>query len=222
MSSAQPIVSSVIGNVPQRPLPNALKIKIIVGSTRQNRFSERPAQWIFEEAKKLEGVDVELLDLHDYPMPFFDSPMPPSMAKGQYSNEVVKKWAEKINDGDAFIIVTPEYNHGYPAVLKNALDVISPEWNKKPVGFVSYGSALGARSVEQLRQVAVELQMASIKNAIHVPVDIFMAAMMGTGAAGPELFQPLREGPRGDRVQAFFDELLWWTRALKAARTQGA
>ena len=199
-----------------------IKIKIILGSTRQNRFSEKPAGWIFEEAKKLEGVEAELLDLRDYPMPFFDDPMSPSMAKGQYSNEIVKKWAEKINDGDAFIIVAPEYNHGYSAVLKNALDVIYPEWNKKPVGFVSYGSALGARSVEQLRQVAVELQMAPIRNAIHIPVDIFFAAMMGKGPTGPEMFQPIHEGMMGDRVKIFFDDLLWWARALKAARTKSA
>jgi len=199
---------------------NAIKIKVIMGSTRQNRFSEKPAQWIFEEAKKLEGVEAELLDLRDYPMPFFDSPMSPSMAKGQYANEVVKKWAAKINDGDAFIIVSPEYNHGYSAVLKNALDVIYPEWNRKPVGFVAYGSAFGARSVEQLRQVAVELQMAPIRNAIHIPVDIFFAAMMGKGPTGTEMFKPIHEGMMGDRVQMFFDDLLWWARALKVARTK--
>ena len=200
-----------------------LRIKIIVGSTRQNRFSEKPAQWIFEEAKELEGVEAELLDLRDYPMPFFDDPMPPSMAKGQYSNETVKKWAEKINDGDAFIIVSPEYNHGYSAVLKNALDVINPEWNRKPVGFVSYGSAVGARSVEQLRQVAVELQMAPIRNAIHIPVDIFMAAMMGKGTLDPnEMFAPIRKSPMGDPVEKFFNDLLWWAKALKDARTKSA
>ncbi len=195
-----------------------MKIKVIIGSTRQNRFSETPAQWIFEEAKKLDGVDAELLDLRDYPMPFFDDPMSPSMAKGQYSNETVKRWAEKIDEGDAFIIVSPEYNHGYTAVLKNAMDVIYPEWNRKPVGFVSYGSALGARAVEQLRQVAVELQMAPIRNAIYIPVDIFMAAIMGKGPTGPEMFQPLREGMMGDRVQMFLDDLVWWTKALKNAR----
>jgi len=195
-----------------------MKIKVIIGSTRQNRFSENPAQWIFEEVKKLDGVDAELLDLRDYPMPFFDDPMSPSMAKGQYSNETVKKWAEKIDQGDAFIIVSPEYNHGYSAVLKNALDVIYPEWNRKPVGFVSFGSAVGARAVEQLRQVAVELQMAPIRNAIHIPVDIFLAAIMGQGPTGPEMFQPLREGMMGDRVQMFFNDLVWWTKALKNAR----
>lgn len=191
-----------------------IKIKIIIGSTRQDRFSEKPAQWIFKETRKLEGVEPELLDLREYPMPFFDEAMPPSMAKGQYSNEVVKKWAEKINDGDAFIIVTPEYNHGYPAVLKNAMDVLYPEWNRKPVGFVSYGSAMGVRAVGQLRQVAVELQMAPIRNAIHIPVDIFFSAMMGKGPSGPEMFEPM-----GGPVERFFNDLLWWARALRAARS---
>lgn len=195
-----------------------IKIKVIIGSTREGRFSEKPAQWIFEEAKKWEGAAVELLDLRDYEMPFFDSPVPPSMAKGQYSNEVVQKWAEKINEGDAFIIVSPEYNHGYSAVLKNALDVIYPEWHRKPVGFVSYGSALGARSVEQLRQVAVELQMAPIRNAIHIPADIFMAAMMGKGPQGSEMFDSIRKSPMGDPVERFFNDLLWWAKALKVAR----
>lgn len=196
----------------------SIKIKVIVGSTRQNRFSEKPAQWIFEEIKKLDGIEAELLDLRDYPMPFFDDPMSPSMAGGKYSNETVKKWAEKISDGDGFIIVAPEYNHGYPAVLKNAMDVIYPEWNRKPVGFVSYGSALGARSVEQLRQVAVELQMAPIRHAVHIPVDIFFAGLMEKGPAGPEIFEPIRKGPMGDPVERFFSDLLWWARALKTAR----
>jgi NAD(P)H-dependent FMN reductase len=140
------------------------------------------------------------------------------MAKGQYENEVVQKWAAKIKEGDAFIIVTPEYNHGYPAVLKNAMDVIYPEWNRKPVGFVAYGSAMGARSVEQLRQVAVELQMTPIRNAIHIPVDIFFAAMMGKGMQGPEMFEPIRKGPLGDPVEIFFNDLLWWARVLKYGR----
>jgi NAD(P)H-dependent FMN reductase len=195
-----------------------LKIKIIVGSTRQGRFSEKPAQWIHEETKKLEGVDVELLDLRDYPMPFFESPMSPSMTKGQYENEVVKKWAAKIKEGDAFIIVTPEYNHGYPAVLKNAMDVIYPEWNRKPVGFVAYGSAMGARSVEQLRQVAVELQMAPIRNAIHIPPDIFSAARTSEEQQGFEIFEKMRKSSARDPVERFFDDLLWWARALKYGR----
>lgn len=199
-------------------LNHPIAIKVILGSTRPNRFSEKPGQWIHEEAKKLDGVEAELLDLRDFPMPFVDSPMPPSMAQGKYENEMVQKWAAKITEGDAFILVTPEYNHGYPAVLKNAMDVIYPEWNRKPIGFVSYGSALGARAVEQLRQVSIELQMAPIRQSIHVPIDIFFAAVRGKGLQGPEMFEPIRKGPTGDLVKRFFDDLLWWARALKTAR----
>ena len=189
-----------------------LNIKVIIGSTRQGRFSEKPAQWIFEEVKKLEGVEVELLDLRDYEMPFFDSPISPSMAKGQYSNETVKKWAEKINDGDAFIIVTPEYNHSTSGVLKNAIDWISPEWNKKPVAFMSYGSVGGARAVEQLRLIAVELQMAPIREAIHINGEQYFPVIMGGGDP-----QKLLAGYK-DKAKNMISQLLWWAKALKIAR----
>jgi len=135
-----------------------IKVKVILGSTREGRFGEQPANWIVEEAKRLNDVEVELLDLRSYPMPFYDEPKSPSTTKGIFPNEVIANWAKKIDEGDAFIIVTPEYNHGYPAVLKNALDYIYYEWNKKPVGFVSYGGVGGARVVEQLREVTIELQ----------------------------------------------------------------
>src|SRR5204863_325199 len=145
-----------------------------VGSTRKERFGERPAKWIFEEAKKRAeasdgAIDVELLDLRDYPLPFFDEPASPSSIKEPYTNPEVAKWTAKIADGDAFIVVTPEYNHGYPAVLKNAMDYVYKEWNKKVMGFVAYGSVGGSRSVEQLRAVAIELQMAPLPKAIHIP-----------------------------------------------------
>ncbi len=195
-----------------------LKIKIIIGSTRKNRFSEKPARYIFDELKKKEGVEAKLLDLRDFPMPFFDEPMSPAMAKENYSNEVVKRWAAKIKDGDAFIIVAPEYNHGYPGVLKNALDSIFPEWGNKPVGFMSFGNAGGARSIEQLRQVVIELQMHPIKSAIHIPVEVYMAVMNEKVPANPELFKPLREGMRGDRLEAFFNELIYLAQTLKAAK----
>jgi NAD(P)H-dependent FMN reductase len=109
---------------------NGLNIKVIIGSTRKSRFSEKPARYIFGELQKKNKIDVELLDLRDFPMPFFDSPISPMMSKGIYENRIIQKWGEKINEGDAFIIVSPEYNHGYPAVLKNAMDVIYPEWKK--------------------------------------------------------------------------------------------
>lgn len=185
-----------------------LSIKVIMGSTRQNRFSEKPAQWIFEEAKKREELEVELLDLRDYPMPFFNEAVSPSMSKESYSNEVVAKWKEKVKEADGYIIATPEYNHGYPAVLKNALDYVYHEWNNKPVSFVSWGGVAGARSVEQLRLVAIELQMAPIRNAVYIPN--FWTMLDESGKL------------KTDSLQKSADDLLtqltWWASALKTAR----
>lgn len=192
-----------------------IKIKIILGSTRKNRFSDKPGNWILEQAKKKEGAEVELLDLRDYPMPFYDEPISPAMIKdGAYQNEIVKKWAAKINEADAFIIVTPEYNHSTSGVLKNALDSIYTEWNNKPVSFVSYGGVGGARAVEQVRTVAIALQMAPIRSAVHIP-------------GGPwNLLDEkgnLKEGaffPFENSASAMLDQLIWWGRALKAARNK--
>ncbi len=198
------------------PGPSPIKVKVIAGSIRQGRFGDKPAYWIYEEAKKVKEMEAELLDLKDFPMPFFTDPVPPARNPGTYSNEVVKRWADRINDGDGFIIVTPEYNHGYPGSLKNALDSIFPEWNKKPVGFVGYGNTGGARSIEQLREVAVELQMTPIRNGIHIPVDVYRAVVNEKVPVNPELFKSLKEPV--DRVNLFFEELLWWAKALKTAR----
>jgi NAD(P)H-dependent FMN reductase len=197
---------------------SSLKLSVIIGSTRPNRFSEKPAQWIYEEAKKLEGVEVELLDLRDYPLPFYDEPMSPSMVKdGNYEKPEVRKWAEKIKASDGFIIVTPEYNHGYPAVLKNALDYVYYEWNNKAVGFVTYGSVGGARAVEQLRQVAVELQMASVRASVHIPGSIQFPIM-----AGEAEWKPLEDASLMKAAGGMLKQLVWWTRALKNAREQNA
>ena len=122
-------------------------ISVIVGSTRQGRFSEKPANWILQHLKKRSGIDAQLLDLRDFPMPFFDQPVPPAMpGRPSYENEVVKRWTAKIARSDGFIFVTPEYNYGPSAVLKNALDWVYPEWNRKAVAFVSYGAAAGRHS----------------------------------------------------------------------------
>ena len=108
-------------------------ISVIMGSTRQGRFSEKPAQWIFQQLKNRGSVDARLLDLRDCPMPFFDQPVPPGMpGRPAYENEVVKKWTAEIARSDGFIFVAPEYNYGPSAVLKNALDWVYPEWKLQP------------------------------------------------------------------------------------------
>jgi NAD(P)H-dependent FMN reductase len=188
-------------------------ISVIVGSTRQGRFSEKPAQWIFQRLKNRGGVDAQLLDLRDFPMPFFDQPMPPAMpGRPPYENEVVKKWTAEIARSDGFIFVTPEYNYGPSAVLKNALDWVYPEWNRKAAAFVSYGSAMGARGVQQLRLTAIELQLAPVRSSVHIPVATLWAHFQGgdVNAGLAELEAA---------AKTMIDDLLWWTEALKAART---
>ena len=188
-----------------------LRVKIILGSTRPNRFSEQAGKWILEEAGKIAGISAEVLDLRDYAMPFFNEPVSPSYKQEPYKNEAVARFTSKIAEGDAFIIVTPEYNRGTSGVLKNALDWVYPEWNNKPVGFVASGSVGGARAVEQLRLVAIELQMAPIRNAVHIHSHWMLLDDMGvlkTGALDP--YQKAVEG--------LLTQLAWWANALKAAR----
>src|SRR5712671_7447758 len=116
-----------------------MSISVVVGSTRQGRFSEKPAQWILQQLHNREGIEGRLFDLRDFPMPFFDQPTPPAMpGRPPYEHEVVKKWTAQIAASDGFVFVTPEYNHGTSAVLKNAIDWVYPEWNRKTAAFVSY------------------------------------------------------------------------------------
>ena len=190
----------------------SLHIKVIAGSTREGRFSDKAAAWIAEEIKKQKGVTVEALDLRDYDMPFFNEAVSPSFKQEPYKNEAVARFTKKIEEGDAFVMVTPEYNHGTSGVLKNALDWVYPEWNNKPVAFVSYGSVGGARAVEQLRLNAVELQMAPIRNAVHIPGEQYFPVLFGKMEA-KELF-----ALQSDKAEAMITQLLWWTRALKNAR----
>lgn len=190
-----------------------IKIQVIMGSTRQGRFVEQPAKWIFEKLQAQEGVEAELIDLRDWPLPFFDEPVSPGMMgvmKKDYVSELGKKWASKIGEADGYLIVTPEYNHGYPAVLKNAMDYVYNEWNNKPVAFLSYGGAAGGtRSVQQLRQVVVELQMLPIRNGVHIPM--YWTQLDEKGQIKPESFHG---------SDAMIEQLISWAKKLKSVRDE--
>ena len=186
---------------------STLNLKIVVGSTRANRFSEKPSQWIYELAKQRGDLAVELLDLRDYPLPYFEEAFPPGFAKDSYQQPYIVKWREKVIEADAFIICTPEYNHGYPAVLKNALDYVYMPWARKPVSFVSWGGAGGARGVEQLRLVCIELDMVPTRWAVHIPNPWFIQDISGVDT----------EQNRAS-ANAMLDHTIWWGKALKAAR----
>jgi NAD(P)H-dependent FMN reductase len=191
-------------------------ISVIVGSTREGRFSEKPAKWTLHHLKKRDVVDARLLDLRDFPMPFFDQPVTPATpGRPAFENEVVQRWTAAIAQSDGFVFVTPEYNYGPAAVLKNAIDWVYPGWHRKAACFVSYGSAGGARSVQQLRQTVIELQLAPIRSSVHIPVATLMAHYRGgdVDAGLAELEAP---------AEAMIDDLLWWTTALKTARASAS
>jgi NAD(P)H-dependent FMN reductase len=130
-------------------------ISVIVGSTRRRRFSEKPAHWILEELRRREAIEARVLDLRDFPLPFFDQPVPPAMpGRSPYDNDIVKKGTAVIAESDGFVFVTPEYNYGTSAVLKNAIDWVYPEWNRKAAAFVSHGGAMGVRAVSNFARQA--------------------------------------------------------------------
>ncbi len=187
-------------------------VSIIVGSTREGRFSEKVAQLVFDELKDRKDVEARLLDLREYPMPFFDQAVPPSIpGKAPYTHPVVQRWTAQIGEADAFIFVSPEYNHGIPGVLKNAIDWVNPEWRRKPATFVGYGGVSGARSVEHLRLIACEMQMAPLRFAMHIPMSTLLLHLQGKDAAAAL-------GESKQAAGAMIDDLLWWSDALKAAR----
>jgi NAD(P)H-dependent FMN reductase len=184
-----------------------LKILVIMGSTREGRFGETVASWFFGLASNRIDLDAELIDLRDFPLRFLAEPKTETDTR---VDDTAAQWAAKVGGADGYVIVTPEYNHGYSAVLKNAIDHLYREWNNKPVGFVSYGGgAGGSRAMEQLRTVAIELQMAPIREGLTI-------AMART--LFDEHGQPA-DPAMDDRATSMLNQLTWWAQALKAART---
>jgi NAD(P)H-dependent FMN reductase len=190
-----------------------LKIGIIISTTRATRFGHKPAQWVQDIAARRDDIETEIVDLRDFPMPFFDEVASNAWAPSQ--NEVAQRWQKKVAEFDGYIFVTAEYNHSMPAALKNALDYASPEWNKKAAGFVGYGAVGGSRAVEHLRLVAAELQMATIRTGVYIQGADFMAVWK----EGKDLkdITYLQAG-----VKDLLDQLVWWTKALKTARDRDA
>ena len=190
----------------------SLRLQIIVGSTRPGRFADKPVAWLLERLNGRDDFELDVVDLRDHPLPLFESPMSPARSLRDYPNEAVAALGRRFDAADGYITVTSEYNHGYPASLKNALDYVFPEFNKKPMTFVGYGNAGGARAIEQLRLVCVEFEMAPLRRAVHIFPDVMRPAMMAEEFT-PALFESLNE-----RLEMMTNELVWWSNALKAAR----
>jgi len=188
------------------------RIAVVVGSTRAARFADAPTEWIAKLARERADLDVEVIDLRDYPLPFFDEVASSLWVPSQ--NEVAQKWQKKVDEFDGFIFVSGEYNRGPSAVLKNALDYAYTEWNKKVAAFVGYGGLGGARAIEQLRLNAVELQMVPVRTAVHIAWADYLAIKEGKNIAELEHLN--------QSAADMLNQVSWFAHALKAARDADA
>jgi NAD(P)H-dependent FMN reductase len=185
-----------------------IRIAILTGSTRPGRVNEAVARWVYDIAKQRTDAEFELVDIAEYNLPLLDEPMPPS--QGQYSQPHTKRWADKIASFDAFVFVTPEYNHGISGALKNAIDFLYAEWNNKAAGFVGYGSAGGVRAIEHLRGVMGELQVADVRTDIRLSLFTDF-----------ENFTTFKPGPQHESaVNTMLDQTIAWGGALKGLRSK--
>jgi NAD(P)H-dependent FMN reductase len=142
-------------------------VGLLVGSTRSTRFADRPLEWSARRLAERDDLAWQLIDLREFELPRYDEPTPPALARRVYGSPEVARLGAAIDGLDGLIVLTSEFNHGYPAALKNALDLLFAEFNRKPVMFVGYGNVGGARAIEQLRLVTVELEMATLRHAVH-------------------------------------------------------
>lgn len=192
-----------------------IKIQIIVGSTRQERVSNRLALWVESEAKKIAGAEVETVDLSDYVMPLFSEAISPQYNPNRVPSPEVKKWLEKIAEADAFIIVTPEYNRSTSGVLKNALDYIDFQFENKPVALVAHGTTGGAQAVSHLRGIIPGLQ------TVTIPKAVYFAHRVGEVIDEKgNLSEEIKANPYGPQaaLTATLDSLKWYSEALLTAR----
>jgi NAD(P)H-dependent FMN reductase len=184
-----------------------LKIAFIIGSVRPVRKGEVVGRWAFDRATQRGDAEYELIDLKEINLPFLDEPKSP--ATGEYAHAHTRAWSARIAPMDAFVLVTPEYNHGTSPALKNALDFLYKEWNNKAAGFVGYGVAGAQRSVEHLRLVAAELQMATVRTQVSLALRTDWEA---------DIFKPAAHHEK--TLMAMLDQLVAWGGALKTLRNK--
>lgn len=184
------------------------QLKVIIGSTRPSRKGHLVADWFLSLLEQHKSFEVEVLDLKEINLPFMDEVEHPKLQK--YANEHTKKWSRTIHSADAFVIVTPEYNFGYPASLKNALDYLSSEWEDKPLGFVSYGGvSAGTRAVQALKLPATTMGMMPLPQAVNVPFFTQFITKEGVFEGNDVLEKS---------AHLMLDKLSNWTEALKGMR----
>jgi NAD(P)H-dependent FMN reductase len=188
-----------------------MKIAVIVGSTRPGRKGTTVGQWVNDHAQQRDDVpgrvEFDLLELEDFDLPLLDEPMVPAAADRDYETPQTRAWSEAIDRYDGFVFVTPEYNHGVPAAMKNAVDVLGPEWANKGVAFVAYGANGGVRAVEHWRTILANLKVADARAQV---------ALMAFEDWKDGEFRPLDR--REDELDAMLDELVQLTEAVRSIR----
>jgi NAD(P)H-dependent FMN reductase len=188
-----------------------LKIAIVTGSTRPGRNNEAVSHWVFQTAKERRDAEFELVDIASYNLPLLDEPVPP--IRGRYANEHTKAWSAKIASFDAYVLVTPEYNHSTSGALKNAIDYLYHEWTNKAAGFVSYGGhSGGARAVEHLRLIMAEVMVATVRN------QVLLSLMTDF-----ENYRNFKPSPHHEKeLHTMLDQLVAWGGALQGLRIAAA
>jgi NAD(P)H-dependent FMN reductase len=192
-----------------------ISLALVMGTTRPGRFADKPTLWVAARlAATRPEVAVDVIDLRDHVLLPFEG-IAPARTGREYATADVQALGERIDRADGFVVLTGEYNHGYPGVLKNAMDYTFVEWRRKPISFVGWGNVGGARAIEQLRAVAVEYEMAPLRHAVHILPERMIAAMQAPEPFDVQVFDPLSE-----RLDLMITDLLWWTEVLAQARAE--
>jgi NAD(P)H-dependent FMN reductase len=194
-----------------------MKLAVIIGATREGRKTDQQAKWVFNTAKQFEDTEAELVDLRNYPMPFFDEPVSPRYNPERKIDPAVQPWLKKLEEFDAYIFVTPEYNHSITGVLKNALDYVTWELLHKPAAVVSHGTQGGARAMTDLKEILSE----SLSVPIPTLSSTAMSGMSQTIDEEGNLSEAAKANPYGPQkgLDALLTDLKWYSDALSAART---
>jgi len=193
------------------------RLQIIIGSTRPTRAADRVTPWVIDRATAHGGFEVEVIDLRDWPLPIFGEHMGTigDFQNPTYSDPIVKRWNQKINEAEAYLVVTPEYNHSIPGVLKNAIDsvFVSFAFRNKPLATVGYsgGIAGGVRAIEHLAQIAVEAELVPLRASVIIPQVVEAFDVDGMP------INPLTE----ISLKITLDDLAWWAAKLNLARAGG-
>ena len=192
-----------------------MKIQIIIGSTRPGRQSHTLAKWVDSHASAVEGFETEVVDLQDYEMPLFNEPSSPQYTPDRKPAPAVQKWLDKVGEADGYILITPEYNRSITGVLKNAIDYLDYQWDKKPVAIVAHGSTGGAQAVGHLRGITAGALGVSVPRAVYFSHQI-PAALSEAG----ELNEDIKANPYGPEaaLQTLLADLQWYTQKLSTEK----